>query len=249
MDQINQKNLTYDDLRDLVLELQGKVSTLEQAQEQVSVPQTNVDSDNLFDTFWKQIFYWNGFFDDISNYDSSGASLNGPGNGITLTTGGTSGNSAFIEKFLLWNSNLKYSTKIYFRTTFDLATIANCTVYIIIGNNGSAPGEYFGFKITGGSIYACSNDGTTEKLQLIGALTKNINTVEARFYPSSKVTYYLNPTTTMPGGVASINVNIPIASETIVSNLFQIIITTNTNAARTISISNMEILQGKNYTN
>ena len=207
--------------------------------------------DKVFDLTWKKMFHYLTTFESLNTTNSGfGTTFVGSGTAtadgtqVALATGATSGNSTEINKRPSWYGLATFNQKSNFRSTFVVDSVASQTAYIIVGATGSH--DYYGFKITNGTLYGVTKDGTTENaVSLQSILASTSYNIEARYVPGSGVSFYVNSTFK---GKSTANLPRPYVSGVGVvnHNLFDIIITTNEAVAKSMRMSFFEYLQFRN---
>jgi len=206
--------------------------------------------DKVFDLTWKKMFHYLTTFESINTTNSGfgvvavGGSVTADGTQVTISTGGTSSNSAEVYKRPFNFGPSSFNQKSNFRTAIDLSASTNQTVYIIVGKTGA--NDYYGFKVVNGNLYGVTKDGTTENAVLLQTVTSStIYNIEARYVPGVKVSFYVDA---IYKGTSTVNLPRPYVSGSVVvnKNLFDILVTTNENAIKTLTVSFFEFLQFRN---
>lgn len=214
--------------------------------------------DEMLNLVWKNLFSYRTNFESLSGFTVSTSA--GPVGSVTLnsdninlTTGTTSSNFAEVSKDWLNIGVPTFSQPSNFRTSFSFTqTPANLTAYIVVGSIASTGTSYYGFKIVNAILYGVSsNNGTTgeKTIQILTSVTSNIYGIEARYIPSKGITFYVG----VPSGLLSnaqsprgtITSNLPSPALTVNQNIMDVKITTNTSAAKSLTISYFDYLQTK----
>lgn len=128
--------------------------------------------------------------------------------GTNLATGATSGSVAELRTDDQSDTKLTFTnakTQQRIRTQFKVSSGAmnNQVAYIVRGDTTND--TYYGFMVVDASLYAVSRNGGAQSaslLKTIGADT--LYELEARFYPSNRVVFYVDRTAT-----ATISTNLP----------------------------------------
>lgn len=200
----------------------------------------------IFDLVWKKLFHYYTDFESLDGFLVTGtAGHTGDGGTIYLATTAVSGNTTKLQRASGYNGLITFSQPSNFRTTFYSDPWSSETVYVTIGFRDSATvGNYYGFKIHNGSIYGISsNAGTNNETSILLSTIADDNYIglEARFIPSDSVQFLLNSvekgrlTSGLPKPTGSAN-----------NKFYEITLTTNTTAERSLVLSHFEYLQRRN---
>ena len=100
---------------------------------------------------------------------SGGGSWTYGGSDFTIKTSATAGYAMSLFRSPNYQTVFRWDRQQKFKTSFQLSSITNQTVYIVRGNykNGNNPGTYFGFKVVNGSIYGVSALKGTESVAFL----------------------------------------------------------------------------------
>lgn len=204
--------------------------------------------DRILDLFFNNIFRYLTLFESLDGVTTSGtAAVDGVK--LTLTTGGTSGNSAEASKTPLYQNLLSFGYKSRFRTALQFTSITNHTTYIVAGSLSG--GTYYGFKLVGdGSstkLYGVTKDGSTEQTVLLksGLSADTTYSLEARYTPKNGVIFYVD-TSGMAFGflnLGTITTHLPSYLLANTDKLYDVKVTTNTNSAKIMKVSYFEYVQ------
>ena len=200
--------------------------------------------DKIFDLVWKKTFHWITFFESLDGFNVVANAQSIDKDDVAISTSAVNGNSAYVRKTPGYQGLITFSQKSVMRTTFIIDSVANVTVYLVVG--GTSSGEYYGFKVVNDSLKGVSYDGTTESTVSLQTISANTSyNVEARFSPNDKIIFLVNATergvltTNLPSGISA-------GAEAVNVNLIEFKITTNTTAAKELKFSFFEYLQSRN---
>ena len=214
----------------------------------------NLYNKNLFDYFWRAIFFWQTLFESLDGFGvtgSAGYSITVPSPGsldynkVTIKTGATSGNTAELYKIAYPLNLASFFRKSRFRTALYLPKDTSQEVYIVVGILPNR--DYYGFKIINNQIYGVTSDATAENSILLGTYDPlKPPGIEARYEPSTNVTFYIN---SKVSGVSNKNLPRPLFAngvESVNKALLDVSITTTTNETRELWFGYFEYLQFRN---
>lgn len=204
--------------------------------------------EKIFDFIWKKTFHYITFFESLDglNNNVSGAGSNTiTSNYLTMTTGAVLGNNNLVSKDPLLQGLKTFSQASRFRSSFEVTSVADQTIYITTSTSQGGTAVFYGFKIVNGNLYGVSsNNGTANEstvlLQAI-AVSPDAYNIEARYTPSDKIIFLVN---SVEKGV--LTTGLPSPANTINTTLYEIKITTNAAAAKTIRLSFIEYFQRRN---
>lgn len=200
--------------------------------------------DKVFEMMWKKLFHWITFFESldgytITNVGSSSSAVDGTQ--ILMTTGAIANDSTTVLKSPSFQGLITFSQDSNMRSNFTVNHESNYEHYIVLGSLTGGQGGY-GFKISDGSIYGYTNDGSSTSSILLQAIsTSTIYSIEARYRVNSNVIFYIDNvevgilSTTLPSPVATPNITLMTLKAK----------TTDANA-KNIQISFFEYLQRRN---
>lgn len=205
--------------------------------------------DKILDLVWKKIFYYSTFFESLDGWTqtvSNGASVVVDGTKVTLTTGATTSNAAEIKKAPVRQNLILYDNRNSFRTNLYIKdSVSNEIVYIVIGELGATGKTFYGFKVSGASLYGVSsvagiNNETTVLLQSISANTSY--DIEARYEPNVGIRFFIGGTEM--GNISDAS-KIPLANNTPATALFDFKISTSASESKILELSFTEFIQQK----
>ncbi|NBV77229.1 hypothetical protein EBR66_03655 [bacterium] len=192
---------------------------------------------STFDYLWENTFHYTTLFESLDGYHVSGnASVDG--SQLLLVADNTTGTSE-VKKTPAWQGVITFSQRSRFRTTIAMADSSKAVVYYGIGDRTR---QGYGFKIVDGFLYGYTNDGTTEKTTLVGAVKPGeIYTLEARFKPNSMAVFYVNRVI-----MGTIKSSLPRATKVPNRNFFTITLISADGTAKSFQTSYFEYLQTRN---
>lgn len=214
----------------------------------------DIIDDELFEMQWRASVHYLSFFEslDALTQTVTGASTiaySGGKDAVILTTGAVATNYAQITKTASRQGLITFSQDSRFRTAFDTSigggSLSNATIYMVIGDT---TGEYYGFKITGGSLYGVTKrTGVAEATATLQAYTEAsaILNIEARYYANARVDFFVN--SVQVGSISnSSSLVLPTVSTTTNSALLDFKITTSDAFTKSLYVSFFEYFQRRN---
>lgn len=177
--------------------------------------------DQLFDSFWKRIYWYSTGFESLSNFNLTNIGGGGAafllGSVNIVAAAGSSGNQGELTRLVSPNDAFSFAQESQFRTQvyFNVSTtMAAQTIYITMG---SALSESYGFKILNSTLYgmAAQNNVVTTKQLPVTLNTTDIFELEAHLYPGQKVEFFVNQSP-----VGTISTTIPKTASTIFLDLY-----------------------------
>mgnify|MGYP001612343175 CR=1 FL=1 len=204
-------------------------------------------TESLFDIFWQKLTHFITFFESLDGYDvnvsGGGAAAVGAAS-LQIDTAATNGNVAEVLKTPDAQGLLSFGFRSSFRTTASVSTsggsLANTTAYYCIGEVGN---ENYGFKWASGNLLGFTSTGGTETTKTLVTTFGNatLYNLEARFFPTNRVDFYVNGTLK-----ATSTSNLPTTAN---FALVHMKITAGENNGKTLLTSFFEYIQERNLTN
>ena len=203
----------------------------------------------VFDIFWKRVFHYFAYFEDLTGYVTStvgaGNITNNFGQFLLFETGALANNHTALLKYPHYQSLLTFATKGYFRTKVLFGDNANQIVYIHVGDEGLGSGSvlgFYGFRVINATLYGETDNGTSGTQLALMTITPDTveYNLEARYYPNERVVFFVDNvekgtiTTTLPKPLDG------------AEDLFQIYIETTDAAVKSMELSFWEYLQERN---
>lgn len=209
-------------------------------------------TDSIIDIVWNKYFYYNTYFESLDGWnlqDTSAGSSIVSRLGVHLVTGASTNDISSIDKEPVYQNVLSFDVESRFASAIFVNTVSAIEAFVGVGfvNNG-ATGEHYGFFIDDSTLYGTCANGTSQTTVALMTITTNHPTtvdpiyfVEARFYPGSKVEFYVK---TDYSGVfihrGTITTNLPKGA------MFEWLsaqVKTTTTSAAEIRFGNMEYIQ------
>lgn len=214
-------------------------------------------NDKVFDMVWKSTFHALTLLESLDGWDDASTgtgvvTLSTSGDEVQISTGATSGGVGRIRKLPNKQGLLTFNQRSNFRTAFQLDVITSEIAYMTVGNS-EGPNAY-GFKVSAGSLYGVTLDNNAnENAVLLQSISANTTyNVEARYIPGNepnttgKVVFITGGDLVGPTEKGISIVNLPVTSQTVNPNLFDLRITSSATGARILKVSFMEYLQRRN---
>lgn len=160
--------------------------------------------------------------------------------GTNLATGATSGSMAELRTDDQSDTKLLFTsakTQQRIRSQFKMSSGAmnNQVAYIVRGDTSND--TYYGFMVVDATLYAVTRNGGAQTASVLrGISADSLYEVEARFYPSNRVVFYVDRTAT-----ATISTNIPTGVN--LQMLGNLSIQNSTTASKAMTVYYYEYLQ------
>lgn len=193
--------------------------------------------EKVFDAEWDSNFYYLTFFETIDRLTTAGTPTLTV-EGISLVTDTDVGTFESAALGVPAGDFLKYR-KSYFRTLLKIDPVAN-TILSVYFLEDDALDNYFGFRITNGTIRGISSyEGTETTLVLTTVLGDTYVTLEGRYVPGDGVVFLIN-------GVerGKIITNLPNVNADI-ELLFSFVLENSGGVAKESNISYLQFIQEK----
>ena len=191
-------------------------------------------------------FHWFTIFESIDGYaqtiTGAGGTVVGAPSTVKITTGGSGGNKVELSKNALsfssgftWNKNRSLSIILQFANT------TNQQVSLGIGYvlpNGSGLLQQMGFYVTDNTIKGTVGDGTGRTDSTSTTIAANTTYLLTLIYvAATSVSFYINNVL-----LGTVTTNIP-SGLTYADQIFDVVITTNENATKSVNIGSWDFWQ------
>ncbi len=227
-----------------------------QSQNSISQSMDTLLPEKVMSAEWKKLFHYFTNFDYIGTGTAfsitttgTGSVLAGTGE-IVISTGATVSSQAEIARSFQRQGLVTYSQPSFMRTALHIDTNTNQTIYLLAGNQAVA--NYYGFKVVGGTLYGVSKDGTTESTVPLLTLSTSplYYNIEARYYPRTRVDFFVDDPTTTPATKISLKAskanNLPSPTLGNNVNLMDFSIINTEGVSKSMRVSFYEYIQSRN---
>lgn len=204
----------------------------------------DIIDDQVFTSMWDEYYYYSSTFEAITRYTivSFGTEVWEVGtSGLHLGTDPNTNSEVSAILDLISTSTLSINKETKFRcsTKVDSITAVN---YIISTLTDASAQNGIGFRLISGTIYGVTDRSGSETTLSLGSYSANtIVTLEYRYYPGSKIIFYVNG---IEKGAITSSTYLPLETA-LTRNLIDVGLATTENVAKNSYTQYFEIIQRK----